>query len=46
MKQVSVSEKMINLLSKTFDFIENVKFDNEKWKGVTSEEKKISAGLQ
>ena len=32
---------MINLLSKTDDFIKNDKFANKKWKGVKSEKMKI-----
>ena len=28
---------MINLLSKTNDFVKNIKIANKKWKGVTSE---------
>ena len=34
-------------LIKTYDFLKNDKFANEKWKGVKSEKNKsISAGLQ
>ena len=32
---------MINLLSKTFDFIKNNKFANKTWKGVKSEKMKV-----
>ena len=39
-------KKMINLFSETYDFISKDKFATKKWKGVTSGEKDISAGLQ
>ena len=35
------------MLNKTYDFIENDKFVNKRWKGVIIEKiKSISAGLQ
>ena len=36
-----ISSKIINFLSKTYDFTEKHKFANEKWKGVKSEKIKV-----
>ena len=36
-----ILQKMINLFSKTHDFITNNKFVHKKWKGVISEKIKV-----